>query len=163
MSKEADSPSPHRRAAIVLGVVGVLIIGLVVAAFAIAEAAGKVWGGIISKAGTAESSGIHRLPSGSVVLLEGTVVGHLETVQTVTVEGPSSARITLYTGRWVLKDRSSIEALSAHSALIVSGEGPERQVVIQLVRNAKSRVRTGELRLNPSVLGIPVYQPDAMR
>jgi hypothetical protein len=160
MTNEAGRHSPRRRMAIVLGVAGVLVAGLVIGAFALGGAMGNVWGGIITQTGTGGSSGIQRLPAGSVVMLQGTVVAHLETVRTI--GAASSARVALYAGRWVLEDPDSVKAASGYSAEVISADELAGPVVIQLVRRPRTHLRAGELRLNPFVQAIPVYQSGAL-
>ncbi len=156
MTNNVDPQSPHRPLAIVLGVATVLFVGLFVGAFALGGVTGNVWGEIITQAGKSGSSKVQHLPAGSVVIWQDTVIARLETVHMVGL-GNSSSKIAIYSGRWVNRDPNSWRDVSGFSAEVMP-DSVGRAVVIQLVREPRNLWRVGELRLEPFVRAIPIYQ-----
>ena len=69
-------------AALALGAAAVLLGGIITAGFWLGNLAGEVWSGILTKTATRTSHETQPLPSGSVVLYEGMIVGRLDSVRT---------------------------------------------------------------------------------
>lgn len=146
-----------RTAALVLGAAAVLLGGIVTAALSLGSLAGKIWGAILTETAKSTSHQVQRLPAGSVVLLEGRVVGQLESVRTYQINDDAASVLSLYTGRWTDQDTVPLRNESTYSAELVSPRDPDVPVVLKLVVRPRSRLRKGELRLMPLKTTIPVY------
>jgi RHS repeat-associated protein len=157
MNRTTPRGTSHRKAALVLGAAAVLVAGIITAALWLGSYAGEIWGGILTETAKSTSPQAQRLPSGSVVLLEGRIVGQLESVRSYrTAEGVASA-LSLYTGRWTAEDAFPLADDSTYSAELVSPSTPGVPIVLHLVLHPRNRLRKGELRLMPLKRTIPVY------